>query len=522
MVEQSMNGEQSQDIEVETQAVIYLGPSSMSLMVAEVGQDGVRMLDYLQQPVPMARDIFRLHRVSRHTMDRCVQIIGDYRESLKEYGTGSSLTVRFMISNIIAEADNVDVFVNRMHVAHGLRGARIDDGKMTRLIYVKVQETLAQYPGFNKKKVLVVHTGPGNTRVLLFQGGRIVRYSCYRLGTHRTGEAVGEIEYGDDVAELSLLREHMRGQVDQICVDYGSVKGLSGMIVIGQEMQQVRERLNPSAEGKVACAALAAEAERMSRTTMEQRMNSYGADFAGVDSLLPAMLMTDMIASSLHLKDVIIPGNTYDEEFISSLIRAERHPADLEAEVLHFAGILADRFKADKGHREHVARLCMEMFDQLQDLHRLSEHDRLLLEVASILHEVGSFISQQDHQLHSQYIILNSEIFGLSRDDVETIALLARYHRHDVPANTDPMYGELELQDRMRVAKMAAILRVADALERGHAQRVNGVKARIRGRGLELELLGVRETAVEELAMRLKGDLFADIFGYDVVLAPQR
>jgi len=105
---------------------------------------------------------------------------------------------------------------------------------------------------------------------------------------------------------------------------------------------------------------------------------------------------------------------------------------------------------------------------------------------------------------------------------VETIALLARYHRHEVPANSDPMYGELELRDRMRVAKMAAILRVADALERGHAQRVNGVRAHIRGRMLELELQGVRETAVEDLALRLKGDLFADIFGYDVVLASQR
>ena len=150
----------------------------------------------------------------------------------------------------------------------------------------------------------------------------------------------------------------------------------------------------------------------MSRTTLEQRMNVYGADFAGVDSLLPAVLMTEMIARSLNLDDVIIPASGYDEEFSSSLIRAEQHPGDLEAEVLHFAGILADRYKADKGHREHVARLCMEMFDQLQDLHRLSEHDRLLLEVASILHEVGSFINQQNHQLHSQYIILNSEIFS--------------------------------------------------------------------------------------------------------------
>ena len=341
-----IQGEQVQDSELSTQAVIYLGPSSMSLMVAEAVRDRIRLLDFLQQPVPMARDIFRFHRISRHTMDRCVQIIGDYLEILKEYGAGSKLSVRFMISNIISEADNVDVFVNRMHVAHGLRGRRIDDGKMTRLIYVKVQEALAQYPGFSKKKVLVVHTGPGNTRVLLFQKGRIVRYSCYRLGTHRTGEAVGEIEYGDDVAELSILREHMRGQVDQICLDYGGVKGLAGLIVIGQEMQQLRDRLAPTPEGKVACSSLAAEAERMSRTTLEQRMNVYGADFAGVDSLLPAVLMTEMIARSLNLDDVIIPASGYDEEFSSSLIRAEQHPGDLEAEVLHFAGILADRYKA--------------------------------------------------------------------------------------------------------------------------------------------------------------------------------
>ena len=92
----------------------------------------------------------------------------------------------------------------------------------------------------------------------------------------------------------------MRGQVDQICLDYGGVKGLAGLNVIGQEMQQLRDRLDPTPEGKVECSALVAEAERMSRTTLEQRMNVYGADFAGVDSLLPAVLMTEMIARSLN------------------------------------------------------------------------------------------------------------------------------------------------------------------------------------------------------------------------------
>ncbi len=507
---------------VTTQAVIYLGPNSMSLMVTEDIQGKPHMLDFLQQPVPLARDIFRQHRITRHTMDRCVQIIADYLEILKEYGTNTTLDIRFMMSNIVAEASNADVFINRMHVAHGLRAKRIDDGKMTRLIYVKVQNILSLYPELQKQKVLIVHTGPGNTRILLFHKGRITRYSCYRLGTHRTGEAVGEIQYGDDVSEISLLREHMRGQVDQICLDFGDIKGLNSIIVVGQEIQHLRSRLNPGKDGKITCAGMLAVAAEMAQNTIEQRMVNYGADFAGVISLLPALLIAEMIAKNLKLDGIIVPDNEYDEEFSYSLIRSTRNPKDLEEEVLHFAGILADRYQSEKGHREHVARMCMEMFDQLQDLHRLSEHDRLLLQVASILHEVGTFISQPNHQLHSQYIILNSEIFGLSRDDVEIIALLARYHRHEVPENSDPIYGELELTDRMRIAKMAAILRVADALERGHAQRVSGIKAQFRNKTLELELKGIRETAVEDLALRLKGNLFADIFGYDIVLVPQR
>jgi exopolyphosphatase/guanosine-5'-triphosphate,3'-diphosphate pyrophosphatase len=509
-------------MEIETKAVIYLGPSSMSLIVAEVDGGKSRMVDYLTQPVPLARDIFRLNRISRHTMDRCAQVMGDFMDILREYGTGSSLTVRFMMSNIISEARNVDVFINRMHVAHGIRGRIIDDGKMTRLIYVIVQETLSQYPNFQKKNTMVVHVGPGNTRILLFEKGRITRYSCHRLGVYRTGEAISEVDFGDDVAELSVLHEHVRGQIDQIRIDYGFVKNLDALILIGGEVQRLRHLLKPARQGLVTVESLSQEAEKMARMTLERRMVDYDADYAEANALLPSLIINQSIAQTLAPKEILVPSSQYDEEFLMGLIRTDQHSGDLEDEVLHFAGILADRYMADKGHRTHVARLCDALFTELRDLHRLSDHDQLLLRVAAILHEVGTYVSPRHHNHHSKYIILNSEIFGLSRDDVEIVALLAGYHRHETPSKSDPLYADMEQSDRMRVSKMTAILRVADALERGHSQRVKGLRAFVRNKTLELELIGVSDTTVEELALKLKADLFTDIFGYDIVPVPGR
>ncbi|MDH3069514.1 HD domain-containing protein [Akkermansia sp. N21169] len=516
------SGETVKNTQIQTQAFIYLGPSSMSLIVTEIHDGDVRVIDFLTQPVPLARDVFRNGRISRSTMDRCAQVMGDYMAILREYGSGTDLSTHFVMSNIISEAGNVDVFINRMHVAHGLRGRLIDDGKMTRLIYVKVQETLLHYPNFQKKNTMIVHVGPGNTRILLFEKGRITRYSSHRLGVHRTGEAIGEEDFGDDPAELAVMREHIRGQIDQIRVDYAFVKDLASIILIGEEVQRLRNLFKPGREGRVNVEMFTKVAEKMVRMTTEQRMLAYDADFATVDALLPALIINQSIVRALAPREVIVPTSSYDQEFILSLIRAEQNPGDLEGEVLHFAGILADRYMADKDHRMHVARLCDSLFVDLQDLHRLTEHDRLLLQVAAILHEVGTYISPRHHNKHSQYIILNSEIFGLSRDDVEIVALLARYHRRETPSKSEVLYADLDQTDRMRVSKMAAILRVADALERGHALRVKGVEARLRGRNLELLLKDVRDTTVEEMALRIKGDLFSDIFGCDIVLVPDR
>jgi exopolyphosphatase/guanosine-5'-triphosphate,3'-diphosphate pyrophosphatase len=140
--------------------------------------------------------------------------------------------------------------------------------------------------------------------------------------------------------------------------------------------------------------------------------------------------------------------------------------------------------------------------------------------VAAILHEVGSYINPKKHHHHSQYIILNSEIFGLSRADVEVVGLLARYHRHGAPTIAEPTYALLNQADRLRVQKLAALLRVAEAMERAHSRRIRSFTVRTNARRLEFLVPDVGDLTLENLALRTKGALFSDIFGQDIVLLP--
>jgi exopolyphosphatase/guanosine-5'-triphosphate,3'-diphosphate pyrophosphatase len=113
---------------------------------------------------------------------------------------------------------------------------------------------------------------------------------------------------------------------------------------------------------------------------------------------------------------------------------------------------------------------ALALFDALRDEHQLGGRERLLLRCAAILHDVGLFVNARAHHKHSMYLILNSDLFGLTRRDMQLVATVSRYHRKALPSPAHPEFAGLAQADRMTVAKLAALLRVADALERSHRE----------------------------------------------------
>ncbi|MEI7851713.1 MAG: hypothetical protein WCH86_07760, partial [Kiritimatiellales bacterium] len=137
-------------------------------------------------------------------------------------------------------------------------------------------------------------------------------------------------------------------------------------------------------------------------------------------------------------------------------------------------------------------------------------------------HDIGTFINNRSHHKHSQYLIENSDIFGLSKQDLNIVALTARYHRSALPRPTHTAYTALTRANRLRVSKLAAILRVADALDRGHAQHIRNPQFTLFPDRLQIGVQNLSDCAVEEVALKEKSDLFEQVYGKRAVLVKSR
>jgi exopolyphosphatase/guanosine-5'-triphosphate,3'-diphosphate pyrophosphatase len=186
--------------------------------------------------------------------------------------------------------------------------------------------------------------------------------------------------------------------------------------------------------------------------------------------------------------------------------------------VIASAVNLGRKYHFDEPHHRHVARLCMTLFDVLRNEHGMNRRERMLLEVAATLHDIGMFIRGSGHQKHGQYIVANSEIFGLRSEELAIIANVVRYHRGDLPAPTDIEYVALQKEERILMLKMASILRVADALDRGHSQHIHGITVEKKSEAIFVYAQGSYDLSLERIGLEEKADLFQDIFGYKVIL----
>jgi len=174
---------------------------------------------------------------------------------------------------------------------------------------------------------------------------------------------------------------------------------------------------------------------------------------------------------------------------------------------------LGRRYLFDEGHGVQVARLAASLFDQLRPLHGMGDGERRLLVAAGLLHDVGQLISFKRHHKHSLRLLAHAELPGFSPREMLLIANLARYHRKRHPHPDHPEYAALPPVDRDRVRRLAAILRLADAMDREHMQRVRLVRVRPQGDELALMIEGEGDLLLEKWALKKKSGLFSEVYG---------
>jgi len=259
---------------------------------------------------------------------------------------------------------------------------------------------------------------------------------------------------------------------------------------------------------------------RCEHWTAEELAKRFGVPFAEAETINPALIVYQNLFRLTKASQIIVSGVTMRDGLLLELANQVTGKEDraLTAGVIHSATAIAQKYHVDLAHAQTVADVALRLFDETRADHGLGPRHRLLLHVAGLLHEVGGYVSNRSHHKHSYYLIANSEIFGLNREETVLAAHVARYHRRSGPKPSHAEYVALSREARVTVNKLAALLRVADALARGHIRSAVEVRFERQGDDLVVFIPGVADLLLEERAIAGKGDLFEDIYGMKVRL----
>jgi exopolyphosphatase/guanosine-5'-triphosphate,3'-diphosphate pyrophosphatase len=506
-------------------SVIDVGASGIRMLIAELKADGgVRTLEELERPLALGRETFRTGTLSAGIIQKAVNVLRQYRALMDTYGVTHT---RAVATSAIRAALNRDTFVDRVFLATGIEIEVIEGSQETLLTFAAVQGILEANPEYREGDALIFELGGGATEWALVRNGQVAASITHDLGTVRMREAlrVGE---ADRRAKTRLITHNVREMMGVVRRSLPFEK-VATLVAVGSEARFAARAIHGAAEKGAEAAgdmrAIAAKdlkklADQILPMSPDQVAAAYSVPPNEAESLAPAFLAYAELMRLNQVERLLVPRASMRDGLVLQMVRAIQSGSAVlfPDQTIAAAVNLARKYQADEKHGVHTAAMARAIYQATRAQHQMGETELLLLEVASIVHDIGGFVSARGHHRHTYYLLINSEVFGLSRMDLEVVANVARYHRRGGPQSDHPAYASLPRQARLTVNRLSAILRVADALDKGHTQRIQDPKITIVGDELRIEVGGAEDLALERMALDAKSGLFEEVFGLKPVL----
>jgi exopolyphosphatase/guanosine-5'-triphosphate,3'-diphosphate pyrophosphatase len=497
-----------------------MGASAIRLVIAEIGPDGsIRTIEEASRGVLLGRDTFSGGSIRSKTIDATLAALENFRHVMDTYPVRH---IRAVATSAVREASNVDVFLDRIKGRSGIAFEIINEAEECRLIFLAAKQALGKRAAFRGSWALLTEVGGGSTNVTLLRKGQPNRSAVYALGAVRLRQQLDLRRWSHDI-QLSLLKRSIANLIEEIRLDI-PLRRVTHMIAVGGDVRfaasQLLEGQPQQSRGELARDAFLAFCDQIERLDEEQLIDRFRLPAVEAQTLVPSLLVYRALLSETAAKSVVVSDATLRTGVLLDFAApgGRLSEKDFDSQVLASAESLGHKHHFDRAHGHHVAMLAVRLFDESLEDHGLSSRERLLLQVAALLHDIGIYISLRAHHLHSQYVIAASQIFGLSNDETAIVSNIARYHRQGLPQQSHLPYVALDRNDRLIVNKLAAILRLANALDAEHLQKVRDVRILRRGTTWILELIGAGDLTMEQLAATARSDMFVETFGREIVV----
>ncbi len=497
-------------------AVIDIGSNSIRLQITQTFNQTYKVIDEYKETVRIGDNVFETGEFSDEAIDTIYTVLKNMKSMMDSNRVEFS---RIVATASFREARNAEFVVEHIKEKLDLNIEIISGLEEARIMTVAV----GSYFQMNEGNILLLDMGGGSTEFSYFENGKLKLSETTPLGASKL---TSEFFKTDPVktVEVADIEKYINDILEKILPTTGPTK----LICAGGSINNIahifnkRKNLGDSTIKFVDKIFLKHFINEIVRKSIEERLKISGMELLRADMILSASMLVNTIVDRYRLDGFLTMSGGLRVGLTIDLINKVGYELLFQGGELdvRYSRIIetARKYNYEEKHALHVTKIADLIFKQVKDEMKLEAKHWYLLEAASILHDVGQYIAYSKHHKHSYYLITNTELIGYNLIENEIIANVARYHRRDIPKKSHKNFAELTAKDQQLVIKLSSILRIADAMDRSHAENVKDIKINISKSKIEFNVIADGDIGPEKDAFEKKKDLFQSYFNKEVVI----
>jgi exopolyphosphatase/guanosine-5'-triphosphate,3'-diphosphate pyrophosphatase len=457
-------------------AVMDVGSNAMRLQVAVVDHPKrYRVLEQDRQPVRLGHDVFQTGKLNPSTVDAALKVIADFKALADQYRVKA---IRAVGTSALREATDGKTFLRRAQKA-GIPLELLSEEDEARLISLGIMSGLR----FHLPLGLFLDIGGGSVELAVANTTNVFCLFSLPLGAVRLTEefVATDPPRNKEIKNLQQYVEHKLGAVarrvekEKFTMAFGSGGTITAL---AETDTRVGGDTRTGSLSILRRSRLKALLDVLIGLPVTERASMISGDPKRADIIIAGGMVLHETMQAIGLDYLFVSRRGLRDGLMVDLL--QRYYSDAEtwrpdADRADSLEQVCQKYLYDAPHAQHVSQLALNLFYQLHNSINLPEKYAGILHAAAMLHDIGLFIAHPKHHKHSYYLIKSSGLNSFNKLDLDLVASIARYHRKAHPSQKHLAFSQLSPNNQEVVRKLSAILRIADAFDYKHEQRVNAL-----------------------------------------------